>query len=147
MIVDLFQKTRECSRRIQRSDEPALSPASVVCKSCGGEWTAQQYGKNGYVCPGCGAHGRIRCRTRIRLTADKGSFVELFAELSTADPLGFPGYADKIAKLKDKSGLEDAVLTGTCTIGGMETCIGIMDSYFMMASMGSVVGEKADATV
>lgn len=142
MIVDLFQKTRECSRRIQRSDEPALSPASVVCKSCGREWTAQQYGKNGYVCPDCGAHGRIRCRTRIRLTADKGSFVELFAELSTADPLGFPGYADKIAKLKDKSGLEDAVLTGTCTIGGMETCIGIMDSYFMMASMGSVVGEK-----
>ena len=36
----------------------------------------------------------------------------------------------------------DAVKTGVCKIGGVETCIGVMDSHFMMASMGSVVGEK-----
>lgn len=142
MIVDLFQKTRASSRRIKNPKEPSHAPVTVTCKTCGREWTAQQYGKNGYVCPECGTHGRIRCRERIRLTVDKDSFSELFGELATGDPLGFPGYAEKIGKLRARSGLEDAVLTGICRIGGIPACIGVMDSYFMMASMGSVVGEK-----
>ena len=52
------------------------------------------------------------------------------------------GNAEKIAALREKTGMNDAVVTGTCRIGGMKTCIGVMDSHFMMASMGSVVGEK-----
>ena len=68
MIVDLFQKTRASSRRIKNPKEPAHTPVTVTCKTCGREWTAQQYGKNSYVCPECGTHGRIRCRERIRLT-------------------------------------------------------------------------------
>ena len=112
MIVDLFQKTRASSRRIKNPKESAHAPVTVTCKTCGREWSAQQYGKNGYVCPECGTHGRIRCRERIRLTVDKDSFSELFGELATGDPLGFPGYAEKISKLRARSGLEDAVLTG-----------------------------------
>ena len=50
--------------------------------------------------------------------------------------------AEKAAQLAEKVGMPDAVKTGVCRIGGVETCIGVMDSHFMMASMGSVVGEK-----
>lgn len=142
MIVDLFQKTRDSSMRIRQPKEKPETPLTVTCKKCGAVLNATKYGKNAYVCPSCGAHGRIMARTRIRLTADKDSFEELFTELQTADPLAFPEYADKVAGLKQKSGMDDAVMVGTCTINNIPVCLGVMDSYFMMASMGSVVGEK-----
>ena len=58
------------------------------------------------------------------------------------DPISFPGYAEKVAQLQEKTGLRDAVLTGECTINGSRTVVIVMDSHFFMASMGSVVGEK-----
>ena len=142
MLIDLFPKTRENSRQIKSKAGEKDSPVSVVCKKCGAQLSAAKYGKNLYVCPTCGAHGRLLARTRIRLIADRDSFHELFGSLQTADPLNFEGYAEKIAALREKTGMNDAVVTGTCRIGGMKTCIGVMDSHFMMASMGSVVGEK-----
>ncbi len=117
-------------------------PRSSTCKGCGAELKAYAYGKNLYVCPHCGRYGRLLARTRIRQIADKDSFEELYANLAPADPIHFPGYADKTAELAEKVGMPDAVKTGVCKIGGVETAIGVMDSHFMMASMGSVVGEK-----
>ena len=114
----------------------------VTCKGCGAELKAYAYGKNLYVCPHCGRYGRLLARTRIRQIADKDSFEELYANLAPADPIHFPGYAEKTAELAEKVGMPDAVKTGVCKIGGVETAIGVMDSHFMMASMGSVVGEK-----
>ena len=73
---------------------------------------------------------------------DSGSFVEYDAEMHSADPLQFPGYARKVESLQTMTGLKDAVITGECTIKGSRTVLIIMDSHFMMASMGSVVGEK-----
>ena len=142
MLIDLFPKTRENSRQIKSKTEQKDSPVSVACKKCGAQLSAAKYGKNLYVCPTCGAHGRLLARTRIRQIADRDSFHELFGSLQTADPLHFEGYAEKIDALREKTGMNDAVVTGTCRIGGMKTCIGVMDSHFMMASMGSVVGEK-----
>lgn len=78
----------------------------------------------------------------MRLTVDSGSFVEYDAEMHSADPLQFPGYARKVESLQTMTGLKDAVITGECTIKGSRTVLIIMDSHFMMASMGSVVGEK-----
>ena len=78
----------------------------------------------------------------MRLTVDSGSFVEYDAEMHSADPLQFPGYARKVESLQTMTGLKDAVITGECTIKGSRTVLIIRDSHFMMASMGSVVGEK-----
>ncbi|MCD8356372.1 MAG: acetyl-CoA carboxylase, carboxyltransferase subunit beta [Clostridia bacterium] len=139
MLIDLFQKTRENSHRI-KPQKPQND--GLTCKKCGVELSPAKYGKNLYVCPNCGAHARLLAKTRIRQIADKDSFSELFGSLQTLDPLGFEGYPEKIAVLREKTGMNDAVLTGTCRIDGIESCIGVMDSHFMMASMGSVVGEK-----
>lgn len=139
-LIDLFQKTRETSMEMKPQEEEGIKV--VTCKGCGAEIKAYAYGKNLYVCPQCGRYGRLLARTRIRQIADKDSFTELDADLAPADPIDFPGYADKAAALADKIGMPDAVKTGVCRIGGVETCIGAMDSHFMMASMGSVVGEK-----
>lgn len=142
MLVDLFKKTRESSIQIKPKAVQKESAVFATCKKCGAELSARKYGKNLYVCPNCGAHARLLARTRIRQIADKDTFQEKFASLATADPLEFDGYLDKITELRAKTGMNDAVVTGVCHIGGVKSCIGVMDSHFMMASMGSVVGEK-----
>ena len=142
MTTDYFKKTRESAARLLDPRKRPVPDGKIKCKKCGSVLDIKQYGRNAYVCPYCDAHDRLRAHMRIKLTADKNSFHPLFEQLKPTDPLHFPGYAEKIAQLQEKSGLNDAVITGTCTIGGIPVCIGAMDSYFMMASMGSVVGEK-----
>ncbi|MDR0448721.1 MAG: hypothetical protein LBH07_08645 [Treponema sp.] len=85
---------------------------------------------------------RIGWQERLALTADEGSFVEFDANLSSCNPIGYPGYEEKIASLQKETSSKEAVITGRCTIEGEAVLIGIMDSRFMMASMGSAVGEK-----
>ncbi len=140
MLLDLFHKTRETSMEMKPQEESGVKV--VKCKGCGIELKAYAYGKNLYVCPNCGRYGRLLARTRIRQITDKDSFQELFGNIAPADPIDFPGYKEKLKDLAEKVGMPDAVKTGVCKIGGIETCIGVMDSHFMMASMGSVVGEK-----
>ena len=94
------------------------------------------------VCPSCGYTFRISAFERLSLTVDQGSFEELFTGIETTDPLHFPNYQEKLAKMREKTGLDEAVLTGTALIKGHKSALGIMDSNFIMASMGTVVGEK-----
>ena len=94
------------------------------------------------ICPACSYNFRISAQERLMLTVDEGSFEELFTGFETTDPLTFPYYQEKLAAAKAQTGLDEAVLTGRAKIGGQETALAIMDSNFIMASMGSVVGEK-----
>ena len=94
------------------------------------------------VCPSCGYTFRISAFERLSLTVDQGSFEELFTGIEMTDPLRFPNYREKLAETRAKTGLDEAVLTGTASIKGQKTALGIMDSNFIMASMGTVVGEK-----
>ena len=94
------------------------------------------------VCPSCGYTFRISAFERLSLTVDQESFEELFTGIETTDPLRFPNYREKLAETRAKTGLDEAVLAGTASIKGQKTALGIMDSNFIMASMGTVVGEK-----
>lgn len=94
------------------------------------------------ICDHCGYTFRIGARERLRLTIEPGSFEEWDSEVVTEDPLEFPGYPEKIKQLQEKTHLQEAVLTGKAVINGQTTAIGVMDTRFMMASMGTAVGEK-----
>lgn len=94
------------------------------------------------ICPQCGYTFRISAFERLNLTVDANSFEELFTGIETSDPLKFPKYREKLRTVREKTGLDEAVLTGIATIGDQKTALGIMDSNFIMASMGTVVGEK-----
>ena len=94
------------------------------------------------ICPHCGDTFRISAQERLALTIDMGSFLEMFTGIETQDPLEFPGYPEKLASMREKTGLDEAVVTGTALIKGEKVALGIMDSNFIMASMGTVVGEK-----
>ncbi|MGT2667685.1 acetyl-CoA carboxylase, carboxyltransferase subunit beta [Streptococcus rifensis] len=94
------------------------------------------------TCPTCAYNFRITAQERLSLIVDEGTFEELFTGIETRNPLGFPGYQEKIADTKKKTGLDEAVMTGLAKVEGQLTALAIMDSHFIMASMGTVVGEK-----
>ncbi len=94
------------------------------------------------ICPECNHYFRISARDRIKTIADKNVFVEFDKDMHAKNPLGYPNYEEKIKDMKEKTGLNDAVITGKCQIYGKDCVLCVMDSKFIMGSMGSVVGEK-----
>ena len=113
----------------------------VICPGCKQAIYQKDLGQ-AKICPNCSYTFRISAKERLDLTVDKGSFQELFTGIKTKNPLNFPGYMEKLAATKEKTGLDEAVVTGVATIKGQKTALAIMDSNFIMASMGTVVGEK-----
>lgn len=115
---------------------------TFACKKCGKETPVYDLFQNSFVCPDCGFHFRVGMRDRIRITVDKHSFHELTPGLTSKNFLDFPDYDAKLEKAHESTKEEEAVLCGIATIGKCECAIFVMDPRFMMASMGSVVGEK-----
>ena len=88
------------------------------------------------------ADGSLTPLRRIALISDDKSFRELYAQVKTGNPNSFPGYEKKVEANRLKTGQQDAVVTGTCRIGGVKTAVAVMDKRFLMGSMGIAVGEK-----
>ena len=88
------------------------------------------------------ADGSLTPSRRIALISDDKSFRELYAQVKTGNPNSFPGYEQKVEANRLKTGQQDAVVTGTCRIGGVKTAVAVMDKRFLMGSMGIAVGEK-----
>lgn len=144
MLEDLFKVV---TARFNGEDGDKIkeeTPAEKLfkCPRCSASCDYDELEKNMWVCPSCGYHGRMNAADRLAITADSGSFVEYDKGMTSLNPIDFPDYQEKISSLREKTGLNEAVITGECTIKGERCIIGIMDSHFMMASMGSVVGEK-----
>lgn len=117
------------------------------CNKCGKVLYKKDIEKNIMTCEHCKTHFRMSARDRIRFTVDEGTFIELDIEMTSDNPLEYEGYKEKVSKLKEKTGLNEAVVTGYGKIDGSDTVIAVMDSAFMMGSMGSVVGEKITRAV
>lgn len=114
----------------------------VTCGACGSKYARETLAENLYVCPACGYHFRVSAKYRLKITLDPKSFHEICGGVKGKNPLSFPGYEEKLQKERQKTGLREAVATGTGKIDGYKTVVCAMDSRFMMASMGTVVGEK-----
>lgn len=112
------------------------------CPDCAAMIHNLELSQHHMVCHHCSHHFLMGSRERIELLADEGSFEETDADLISANPLGFAGYEEKIKSLREKTQLNDAVLSGRLTIDGKPAMIAVMDFKFFAGSMGSVVGEK-----
>lgn len=138
--IDLFKAFRNKKTVVREKSVP--DDLYTKCPNCGQPILSQKYRELLRVCPHCGTHGVLGVRDRLTATVDEGSFRELFGTVRASDPLDFPGYAEKLSALEQKTGLREAVITGTARIGGCRTAIAVMDSRFIMGSMSSAVGEK-----
>lgn len=114
----------------------------VKCPKCKRMVLTNDLDENSRVCTYCNYHFRISARKRIEMIADKGSFEEMDKEMVSKNIIGFPDYNRKLATAKNRSGENESVITGVCTINGYKTVIFVMDPSFMMGSMGTVTGEK-----
>ena len=112
------------------------------CNKCRGVIIAEEAEKQNYICPKCGGYFHVPSDRRISMIADAGTFQEWDEEMPHSNPLQFRGYPEKLAQLRKKTGLNEAVTVGKCYIDGNRTAIGICDGRFLMASMGETVGEK-----
>ena len=100
----------------------------------------QQQDKNNYICSHCGYYFSLTPKKRIRLIVDKDSFIELDYKGNSRDPLKFQGYEEKIHKARGITNTYDAIVIGTARIKGMPCVLGVLDSRFIMGSMGTIVG-------
>jgi acetyl-CoA carboxylase carboxyl transferase subunit beta len=116
--------------------------AGFICPQCQTSFPDTDFERKLWVCDHCGYHSRLTWRQRLGITADEGSFIEFDSGMESGNPIDFPGYTDKIRTLQESCGIREAVLSGRCLIGGYPAVLCVMDSHFMMASMGSVAGEK-----
>ncbi len=125
-----------------RWEASVKTPDGERCPGCGSPPPVEDDARRLMVCPECGYHYPLGVWERVRLITDPDSFVELDANIVSGDPLGFPGYKEKLDSARHNTGLQEAVITGMGTVYGHDVVIGAMDGRFMMGSMGLAVGEK-----
>lgn len=110
------------------------------CDKCNAMIYTEDLENSKYVCTTCGHHFRINAKQRVRMFFDRDTFKEMWGELKTTNPLKFDGYEEKLKSGKTTS--TEAAITGVGQLNGINVACAIMDSFFMMGSMGTVVGEK-----
>ena len=154
-LQNMFKKTGERENpvlkgRLRRRPEV---PEGLLkkCNKCGAAILSEEVINGAYICPKCHGYFRVPAYKRIEMIADEGSFEEWDMDLDgmdgPPDPLQFKGYSEKIKKLREQTGLKEAVVTGRVKINGKQAVIGVCDGRFMMASMGYAVGEKITRAV
>ncbi|MGN0610843.1 MAG: acetyl-CoA carboxylase, carboxyltransferase subunit beta [Ruminiclostridium sp.] len=140
MVKDRFNDEKEEQSQAKAPEIP--KDLLFKCPRCQSVFYMDEFEKRKKTCPTCNYHARLSAKERLEITADKDSFKPFDENMTSLNPISFPDYEKKIKGMQEATGLNDAVVTGECTIRGYRAVIGIMDSNFMMASMGSVVGEK-----
>lgn len=133
---------------LDEANVPVVPDGSwIKCDKCRKILYKKYLVENLYVCPNCKSYFRLSAYDRIDNICDMDTFEEFNGEIKTNTGLDFPGYKDKLRKSCVKTKINEAVVTGIGKIGGIKSVIAIMDSNFMMGSMGTVVGEKITLAV
>lgn len=150
-LVDAFAKRKQekdkqkpVRRRNFNTNSDIDVPKGLYekCSNCGETLNTKHLADEMFICKHCGEHLRMRAIDRINLIIDQGTFVEKGMGYITLNPLFQEGYEDKIKKYQEQTNLDEAYVYGFARIKGQPCVVGVMDSFFLMGSMGSVVGEK-----
>ena len=151
-LENMFKKTKIISRIQSHSSVHGPRPEVPEgllrkCNKCGAAIIAEEVKRDGYICPKCGGYFRVHAYRRIQMVADPDTFEEWDHDLTGGNPMHYRGYEEKVHALQEKTGLQEAVVTGKCRINGKETVLAVCDGRFMMSSMGWAVGEKITRAV
>ena len=145
-LFDWFANIRKAEPAVQKQQEREIADGLwTKCSSCSAVAYTKDLQANQLVCPECSYHNRVDSDERVKQITDANTWKPLDENIHPVDPLKFRDRKDYQARLQDyqsKTGLTDAVKTGTGLIDGLPIALGVMDFRFMGGSMGSVVGEK-----
>ena len=135
------------AKKQNKKTDVVVSPESIICPVCKKEIFKEEAKQMKYICPECNYYFRVRANNRIRMVVDEGSFEAWFEDIRTENPLNFPDYESKISDTMEKTKLTEGVTIGKALLRGTPIVIGVIDSRFLMGSMGHVVGERITAAV
>ena len=141
MIVDKIKKREPTAKRATNKVDIPIGKW-IKCDKCKEIIYKETLRENYSICPNCGAYFRMHINKRLETILDEGSYKRFDLDIDTTNPLGLEDYPKKIKALREKTGIQEAVGCGTGKINGEDVVICIMDSGFLMGSMGVVVGEK-----
>lgn len=142
MVIDKIKKRENTVTPQRKSSVDIPIGKWLKCDNCKEIVYKDIVRENLNICPNCGHYFRMHIGKRLELIVDEGTYKKFDLNIDTTNPLGLEDYPKKINSLREKTGLEEAVACGTGKINGEEAVICIMDSGFLMGSMGVVVGEK-----
>ena len=142
MIVDKIKKRDRPDIKNNKSNIDIPIGKWIKCEKCKEIIYKETLRDNLNICPNCGNYFRMHTKRRLELVVDSGSFNEFDIKIDTTNPLELEEYPKKLNSLRNKTGLDEAVTTGIGKINGQSAVICVMDSAFMMGSMGVAVGEK-----
>ncbi len=140
----LFKKNIHKNESVNADENNINVPDGLYtkCPFCSKMILTEDLYINKYVCPECGYYMRLDARTRIAMVTDVDTFTEWDTDIKESNPCSYEGYEEKIRETKEKTNIDEAVITGIGEIGKIKTVIGVCDTRFLMGSMGEVVGEK-----
>ena len=142
MIVDKIKKREAQNVKAKKSNVDIPIGKWVKCDNCKEIIYKEEIRENLSICPNCGHYFRMHIGRRLELIIDEGTYKRFDINIETTNPLELEDYPKKLKALREKTGLDEAVSCGTGNINGEKVVICIMDSGFLMGSMGVVVGEK-----
>ena len=142
MVVDKIKKRETTHAKKAKANVDIPIGKWVKCEKCKEILYKETLRENLSICPNCGHYFRMHIGRRLELIIDEGTYKKFDLNIETTNPLELEDYSRKIKTLREKTGLEEAVACGTGNINGEKVVICIMDSAFLMGSMGAVVGEK-----
>ena len=141
MIVDKIKKREQAVNKKQSNVDIPVGKW-IKCEACKEILYKDSLRENLHICPNCGHYFRMHIGRRLELMIDEGTYTRFDLSLDTTNPLELEDYPKKLKSLREKTGLEEAVSCGIGNINGEKVVICVMDSGFLMGSMGVVVGEK-----
>ncbi len=150
MEIAWFKKARKPKQPVERKRMQVPEGLWVKCDGCKEIIYKKEVLRNANVCPKCNYHFRISARERLSALFDEGRYQEFDADVYSIDPLKFRDvkpYKDRLRAYRERTGLNDAVISARGTIGGQAVVLSVMEYGFMGGSMGSVVGEKVTRAV
>lgn len=142
MIVDKIKKREAQNVKAKKSNVDIPIGKWVKCDNCKEIIYKEKIRENLSICPNCGHYFRMHIGRRLELVIDEGTYKRFNINIETTNPLELEDYPKKLKLLREKTGLDEAVSCGTGNINGEKVVICVMDSGFLMGSMGVVVGEK-----
>jgi acetyl-CoA carboxylase carboxyl transferase subunit beta len=142
LVLEFFRKQKYIAVQPEAVSRDIPEGTWVKCSHCNEIIFNKELERNFKVCQKCGFHFRATAYERIAMTLDEGTFREMDADLQPVNPYRLAEYEEKLKAARKKSGLNEAVVTGEGDLQGFPVVIVVMDSNYMMASMGTVVGEK-----
>ncbi|GAB6038861.1 acetyl-CoA carboxylase carboxyl transferase subunit alpha/beta [Fundidesulfovibrio butyratiphilus] len=123
-------------------EDKAVTCPNAATHGCLDLWAPDLYGDFAGVCQYCGHHFPMEYQWFLNNVLDKDSMIEFNENVEAGNPLDYPGFDEKIAEAKRKTGLKSSCVTYEASIENLKMVVGMLVAPFRGGTVGAAEGEK-----